>query len=236
MKRLFTFSILLLAIMTSCTHRAYQAKSMQNYYDLRMDTKEELEIKNQVKIFLSENDVTGDYTILSYNIYKPVTAPIIMPIKGKIHKKFYEKAVKKAYQQGGNAIITTGGMYDGGMYKVIDLHDWDSDNESASKYVNSIFDVSLMNLFNSGTVKNAANHKVKRYVTEFSDEINFNLKCAHTSQEMKIIGDKIEALRRYNNSLAKPQKSITNRLKKIDKIYPTLSAHITKKEAKKNKK
>ena len=126
-------------------------------------------------------------------------------------------------------------MYDGGMYKVIDIHSWNSDNENPSKFINSIFDTSLMEIFNSGLIKTSAEHKVKRYEAEFVEEIKFNLKNVKTSSEIKVIGDKIEALRRYNNSLAKPKKSITKNLKVIDKLYPALSAQISKKEAKKNR-
>ena len=61
------FAMCIVMFTTSCTHTLYNPKILQGNYDVRMDTKEELEIKGKVKIFLSEKDIAGDYEVISLN-------------------------------------------------------------------------------------------------------------------------------------------------------------------------
>jgi hypothetical protein len=193
-----------------------------------MDTKEELEIKGKVKIFLSEKDIQGDYEIISINQYTPFKIPLIMSHKGKINKKFYEKAAQKAYELGGNGIIIIGD----GIYKVISIYSWDSDSASSGKFVNAILDTSLMDRFKNGEVAKLFPREIKRCVTDLNNEIVFNLKTVKTSEEAKIIGQKIEVLKAWYNSQPKTKKQQTKLVEAYQKAHKVISRRISKKEAK----
>ncbi len=224
----FILAISSMFLATSCCHTLYNTRTLQGNYDVRMDTPEELDIKSKVRIFLSENDIEGEYDIISVNLYKPLTIPIIMSFKGQITKKFYEKAVKKAYEQGGNGIIINAGGY----YKVICLHNWDSDNATSAKYINAILDTSIMDIFTSGKITKMSQREVKRYVTDFANEIKFNLKTTKTSEEVIVLGKKIEALTNWNNSQFNSDKKLTKRLDVYRTLHKTMQKKIFKKEAK----
>lgn len=224
----FILAISSMFLATSCCHTLYNTRTLQGNYDVRMDTPEELDIKSKVRIFLSENDIEGEYDIISVNLYKPFKIPILMSFKGQITKKFYEKAVKKAYEQGGNGIIINAGGY----YKVICLHNWDSDNATSAKYVNAILDTSIMDIFTSGKITKMSQREVKRYVTDFANEIKFNLKTTKTSEEVIVLGKKIEALTNWNNSQFNSDKKLTKRLDVYRTLQKTMQKKIFKKEAK----
>ena len=55
-----------------------------------MKTTEQLTAKSNVKIFLNEKDIKGDYEVISYLTYSPLTIPIFMSVEKEINKKFYE--------------------------------------------------------------------------------------------------------------------------------------------------
>lgn len=224
----FILAISSMFLATSCCHTLYNTRTLQGNYDVRMDTPEELDIKSKVRIFLSENDIEGEYEIISVNLYTPFRIPVLMSFKGQITKKFYEKAVKKAYEQGGNGIIINAGGY----YKVICLHNWDSDNATSAKYVNAILDTSLMDIFTSGNITKMSQREVKRYVTDFANEIKFNLKTTKTSEEVIVLGKKIEALTNWNNSQFNSDKKLTKRLDVYRTLQKTMQKKIFKKEAK----
>lgn len=229
MKKLFLLVVVCSAIFaTSCSHTIYNPKVLQGNYDIRMDSKEELEIKGKVRIFLSENDVQGEYEIISLNLYKPFTIPVLMSVKGQMNKKFYEKAVKKAYEQGGNGII----ILAGGYYKVISLYNWDSDNAASEKFVNAILDVSLLNRFKSGEIAKLTPREVKRFVTDLDNEVIFNLKTMRTSTEARVVKEKILALQAWNSSQAKPDSKLTKKIEGYMKAHAPLAKRIAKKEAK----
>lgn len=233
MKKLFLLTaVCSILFATSCSHTVYNLKVLQGNYDIRMDSKEELDIKGKVRIFLSEKDVKGDYDIISLNLYKPFTIPVLMTIKGQMNKKFYEKAVKKAYEQGGNGII----IMAGGYYKVICLHQWDSDSAASEKFVNAILDVSLLNRFKNGEIAKLTPREIKRYVTDLDREIVFNLKTMKTSQEARVVKEKILALQAWNNSQTKPNSKMAKKIEKTYlKAHTLLAKRIAKKESKRKK-
>ncbi len=231
MKKLLLLAVCSIFFATSCTHTVYNPKVLQGNYDLRMNDKEELEIKGKVRIFMSDKDVQGDYEIISLNLYRPFTIPVLMSIKGQMNKKFFEKAVKKAYEQGGNGIIVTAGGY----YKVISLYNWDSDAAASEKFVNAILDVTLLNRFNSGEIAKLAPREVKRFVTDLNNEVMFNLKTMKTSQEAKVVKEKILALQTWNSSQAKSDKKLTKKVEAYLKAHAPLAKRIARKEAKAKK-
>lgn len=222
-------SLSLIILFSSCSHTLYNPKVLQGNYDVRMDTKSELEIKGKVRIYLTEKEIDGEYDIISINLYKPFTFPIFMSQKGQTSKKFYEKAVKKAYKQGGNGIIVMAGGY----YKVIALHNWDSDNASAGKYVNAILDTSLMDRFTNGNVAKLSPREIKRCVEDLICEIEFNLQSIKTSSEAQLLEKKIDALYKWNISLSKPDASLDKKIKIYKQMHSVLMKKITKKENKK---
>ncbi len=229
MKKLYLLVIVCTVIFTSsCSHRMYNSKVLQGNYDIRMDSKEELNVKGKIRIFLSEKDVQGDYEVISLNSYKPFTIPIFMSVKGQTNKKFYEKATKKAYEQGGNGII----ILTSGNYKVISLYDWDSDNAVSEKFVNAILDKTLLNRFKSGEIAKLAPREVKRFVTDLDNEIRFNLKAMKTSQEANVVKDKILALQAWNSSQTKPDKTLTKKIEAYVKLHTPIAKRIAKKESK----
>ena len=227
MKKLLLLAVCSIFFATSCTHTIYNPKVLQGHYDLRMDSKDELEMKSKVRIFLSENDVQGDYEIISLNLYKPFTIPVLMSTQSQINKKFFEKAVKKAYEQGGNGIIVTAAGY----YKVISLYNWDSDSAASEKFVNAILDVTLLNRFKSGEIAKLAPREVKRFVTDLDNEIMFNLKTMKTSREAKVVKEKIMALQSWNSSQSKPNSKLIKKVEAYLKAHAPIAKRIAKKEA-----
>lgn len=217
-------TICIAALFSSCSHTIYNAKTLQGNYDIRMDTKEELEIKGKVRIFLSEKDVVGDYEIISLNLYSPLLFP-----KNQIPKKFFEQAAKKAYELGGNGIIVTAG----GFYKVICLYNWDSDSAESAKLVNAILNTSLMDKFNNGEVAKLTPREIKRCVTDLNNEINFNLQTMKTSEEAAVVANKISCLMNWNNSQTKRDAKLTKTLDAYKKLHEVLQKRILKKESKK---
>ena len=230
MKKMYSLMVLCsLFLITSCSHTLYNTKTLQGNYDIQMNSKEELEIKSKVQIFLSEKDIQGEYEIISVAHYKPAFAiPILYTQKSQINKKFYEKAVKKAYKRGGNGIL----IMAGGFYKIISLHNWDSDNTATAQYSNAILDTQLMDIFTSGNITKLSAREVKRYVTDLDNEIAFNLKSIKTSQEAKVVGQKIETLMQWNNSQPKLDKTLDKKLEGYRTVHKALERKILKKESK----
>lgn len=74
--------------------------------------------------------------------------------------------------------------------------------------------------------------EVKRYVTDFANEIKFNLKTTKTSEEVIVLGKKIEVLTSWNNSQSKPDKKLTKSLDAYRTLQKALQKKISKKEAK----
>lgn len=228
MKKLLLLAVCAMFFATSCTHTLYNPKVLQGNYDIRMDSKEELDIKGKVRIYLSEKDVQGEYEIISLNLYKPFTIPVLMSVQGQTNKKFYEKAVKKAYEQGGNGIIVMAGGY----YKVISLYNWDSDSAASEKFVNSILDVTLLNRFKNGEIAKLTPREVKRFVTDLDNEVMFNLKTMRTSKEANVVKEKILALQSWNSSQRKPDSKLAKKTEAYLKVHAPLAKKIAKKEAK----
>lgn len=221
-------------VISSCSIQLYPTKTMNENYTMRMDSPEELNIKSKVKIFLNESDVNGKYEVMTYMTYSPAfSVPLIYGRQKQMLQKFYEKAAKKAYDLGGNGVIIVGGGY----CKIINIIEWNADDEAPSVFVNVIFERELMDKFLNGSVaaltKNSAK---KREENAFKAEIKSNIEFAKQLDEVAFIREKIGAYDSYNNSLAKPKASITKDLedfnKDLNKVEKKIKARL-KKEAKK---
>ena len=181
---------------------------------MRMDTQQELEVKSKVKIFLNEKDVEGEYEVLSFLTYTPISLPIILSVEKQITKKFYEKAAIKAHELGGNGIIITGG----GHCKIINIVDWVADDVAPAEFVNVIFDRTLMDKFLDGTVaKIEKRSERKREESAFKLEIESNIDFAKELDEVAFIREKISVLERYNTLLPKPSSSIEKTVEDLSK-------------------
>ena len=219
--------------LASCSFQIYSAKQLAENYELRMNTKEELEVKSKVKIFLNEKDINGEYTVISYVTYSPFSLPIVMSTQKQITKKFYEKAVMKAHELGGNGIIIVGGGY----CKVIHLKNWVADDEAPATFVNIIFDRTLLDKFLDGSVAKIEKRSArKREELAFKSEIETNTENAKELDEVAFIREKISALEKYNSSLVKPSSSTAKNIEKmrdkLNKVEKKIKARL-KKEAKK---
>lgn len=217
-----------LFIVSSCAHTLYPIGTLEYNYNMRMKTEEELQAKARVRIFLSEQDVKEDYSVISINVYSPFRLPIFMSYKKQMSKKFFQKAVMKAYEQGGNGIIITAGGY----YKVIKIANWDSDNEQSDTFVNVIYDKKLMNRFANGEVSEMSKSDMKRYENMFTDEIYLNIKSAKTLDEMSAISEKISVLKAYNKALSKPKAKITKDIEAMEKAFSKVDKKIRKRISK----
>ena len=112
MKKLVIGALALLCIATSCSYRVYTVNALRANYTQGMQTPEELEAKEGVRIFLSEQEVPGNYNIIAFAESRPV---LPVAIQSQQLKNFYKQAVLKAKELGGDAIIVTAV----GQFKVI---------------------------------------------------------------------------------------------------------------------
>jgi hypothetical protein len=199
---------LFLAIATitfsSCAHVLYSPETMEYYQNIRMKSQDELLTKARVKVYTSEKDVPGNYEVVAVNVYNPFRFPIFMSYRKQMTKKFYQKAITKAYEQGGNGIIVTAA----GLYKVINITDLDTDNVTQATYINPIFDRYLMDKFGDGEISKTNSAGMKRFEADFMDEINSNIKTAKTIDETDFVAQKLGVLETYNNSWSRPSNSI----------------------------
>lgn len=221
----------LIAAATSCTHTVYPTKTLYTNYAVKMSSDKELEIKSKVKIFLSENDIKGNYEVISLNTYKPFCFISAFSIpKKKLQKKFFEAAVKKAYEEGGNAVLISSAIGGVGQFKVLNLKDWNSDDEKTSEYMNVIFDTENMSLFESGKLLDSKRGVRVRAEKSYIQEIEVNLQIVRESKEVEMVRKKIEVLDTYGKS--RNDKDISKIATKYSKKLTKIEKRIAKKQAK----
>ena len=227
------FAIACVLTLASCSFQVYPTKSLSENYAMRMNTPEELAVKSKVKIFLSENDVKEDFKVIAFLTYSPPTIPIFMSQEKEMNKKFYEKVVMKAQELGGNGIIIMGGGY----CKVINITNWDADDEAPATFVNVIFDRTVMDKFLNGSVaKIEKRSERKREESAFKSEIEANIDCAKELDEVSFIREKISAFEQYNSLLAKPSSSVAKDLEEmrtdLNKVEKKIKARLKRAEKK----
>ena len=105
MKRVLLGAVALLCL-ASCSYRVYPVDALVDNYKLAMTTPEEVAARENVAVFLSEQEVKGPYKLIAF-----VENPI------PITKDFLKKAVLKADELGGNAVIVQSAR----SFKVIEL-------------------------------------------------------------------------------------------------------------------
>ncbi len=213
------FKILMVLIMgvmsSSCTHYIYNVPSLKANYDSRMTSPEDLEIKSKVKIFTSENDIKGDYELLSFNYWMPWPRlfPFAKPWVNRTTKRFYQKATQIAYQEGGNAIIITSPL----NYKVIRLLNFDEESVEIEKYRSYVFDTKTMDLFKLGIIATMPRAEKKKNIDMYEGEIEANVSNLLYLPEVIMVREKIKVYNDYNNSLKHSKSSIEKFTKKQTK-------------------
>ena len=112
MKKLILGALAMLFMATSCSYRVYTVNSLRANYTLGMQTPEELEAKEGVRIYLSEQEVPGNDNIIAFAESRPI---LPVAVQAQQLKNFYKQAVLKAKELGGDGIIVTSV----GQFKVI---------------------------------------------------------------------------------------------------------------------
>ena len=105
MKRIILGALALLCL-AACSYKVYPVDALVDNYKQAMQTPEELAAKENVAVFLSDQEVPGPYKLIAF-VENPVPAS----------KDILKKAVLKADELGGNAIIVQSAR----SFKVIEL-------------------------------------------------------------------------------------------------------------------
>ncbi len=109
MRKLIIGAAAILLFAASCSYKVYPVETLLNDFNLAALTGAELAAKENVAIFLSENDVPGPYKLVAL-----VDQPGLFPVASQ---DVLKKAVLKADELGGNAVI----VYSPRSFKVISL-------------------------------------------------------------------------------------------------------------------
>ena len=107
MKKFVYAAILLLGLgmmMSSCMS-TYDVRQQTNVYQEQMSGNRNKALMERIPIFFSDLEVGREFTVIDYCSYEPLTIPILRPEKKVLRKKFYKKAVKKAEDLHGDAVI-----------------------------------------------------------------------------------------------------------------------------------
>lgn len=68
-------------LIASCYYQLYPVKTLTDNYEMRMITTEDLTAKSNVKIFIDEKEIKGDYEVIAFLTYSPPVFPIFMSAK-----------------------------------------------------------------------------------------------------------------------------------------------------------
>ncbi len=228
MKKINCLMLLMLAIMLlpSCAHHVYPTKTMYTNYNLRMTSQNDREIKSKVRVYMSEAEIQGEFKVLSVNLYSPFS--FVFFHDHILKKKFLEKATKKAYEEGGNAVLISAPGY----FKVLNIIGWDSDDAAIEDYNNPIFDTESMDIVGSGQLATMKRSDRKRHENEFMDEISAQISYAKELKEVEMLRTKVKVLNDYNLTLKRPNKSIEKAVKKDTKKLNRMEKKIKKQASK----
>ena len=233
MKKLILL-LLGIGLFASCSYRVFPVSKLQSNYDASMLSSEELVAKSGVHIYLNEKDVPGDYEVLSFVTYHPwFIIPIFYSEPYQQTKKFYKKAVLKAHELGGNAILVTAVS----QFKVLSVAGLDNSDTSAPAPQNKKKGVSrvLLGQFEGGDVYKLESKLQSKYVNMLKEEIEDDIDDAKTLDECALITRKIDALEKYYDQVGKKTKSITRKLKEYREDLDDVVKKIEKRAARKAK-
>ena len=228
----FLFVCVTAFLFSSCSHCIYPLQTLNNNYHSRMKTEEELAVKSKVNIYFNENDIKGEFEVVSLNTYNPPFTFGIKPLfTKKMNQKFLKEAVLKAYEEGGNAILVKGA----GSFYVLNLKNWVADDMAAATFVNPIFDMTLSEEIKGGSVASMKYGERTRKEKAFIDEIDSNIGNMSTLEEIGAIREKITVLSNYNLTLKHQKSSIEKKVKKFTKKCNRMEKRLNRAAAKKTK-
>jgi len=225
------FSLLCVAavVLTSCAHSVYPLESLYSNYNNRMRSQEDLTLKANVWIYFSEKDIPCEYNIISANTYNPFT---FLPFHGikvkKMNKKFLEQAVKKADEEGGNAIL----VQSAGFFYVLNMPEREGIEAPTANFINPIFDMKYANLVGGKAINSMKRQERTRTVKAFMNEIEANIEYIQDKEELKTMRKKLDILSRYNLKQDHPKKSIDKFVRKKTRKMNIIEKKINKKAAK----
>lgn len=67
--------------------------------------KKKLDTYNNVQVFFDGNDVKGEYEVVAYGKYTPVSIPLLRPERKRLEKYLLWKAARKARKLGANGVV-----------------------------------------------------------------------------------------------------------------------------------
>lgn len=97
--------LLSLSMMTTSCMSTYDVNHQKNVYHEQMSSKKNQALMEKLPIYFSDLEVGKEFTVIDICSYEPLTIPILRPEKKVLKKKFYKKAVKKAEDLHGDAVI-----------------------------------------------------------------------------------------------------------------------------------
>jgi len=225
------FSLLCVAavVLTSCAHSVYPLESMYTNYNNRMRSQEELKLKANVWIYFNEKEIPCEYNILSANTYNPFCLLPFHSIKvKKMNKKFLEQAVKKADEEGGNAIL----VQSAGFFYVLNMPNREGVEAPSAYFVNPILDMKYADIVGGKDINSMKRKERTRTLKAFMDEIESNVEYIQDKEEVKVMRKKLDILSRYNLKQDHPKKSIDKFVRKQTRKINRIEKSIIKKEAK----
>ena len=108
MKKFVYAAMLLLGLsmMTTSCMSTYDVNHQKNVYQAQMSGgKKTQALMDKIPIYFSDVEVGKEFRVIDYCSYEPLTFPILRPEKKVLKKKFYKKAVDKANDLNGDAVI-----------------------------------------------------------------------------------------------------------------------------------
>lgn len=76
MKKIALIGIVVFSFML-CTLTSYMSGELSSNYQLKMTSKKDKVLVEKIPVYLSENEIQGEFTVKSLNTYSPIVLPVI---------------------------------------------------------------------------------------------------------------------------------------------------------------
>lgn len=215
-------------LFSSCSYKIFPKSTLEFNYDVNMTSQKELYAKSNVHIYLSEDEVPGNYEIIAFVRYTPFSLPIFAPERPQQLKKFYKKAVMKAQDLGGNGVI----INTIGNFRVIDIPSLKEVEAAEAPKISPILNSAVLAKFEDGSILNAEKKQKNKLITMLEDEIKSNLKVCKTTEEADFIRKKIDALRAYYDKVGKISKGMEKTIEGYNVSLKAVEKKIARKASK----
>lgn len=193
----------------SCNSYVFTTKSFYDGYVKTMNSKDENELLEKIHILLTQKElIHADYEVISMNIYAP-NALFRFGFIEKMENRFFAKAVEKAEEEGGNAVLISSP----GCYSVLKVTNWNG-HKPEQLFENPIYsteDLDALLTF-SGKMNSIEYANLKHKCIK---GIESNIRYARNTDEIAFIRKKIDALSEFNSN--NPKANLTISIKQISK-------------------